>query len=99
MVRPDQKREAVEHLQRVALAGQDHPLSQRRACRVLHANRRSVRRERVQDAKDQPLKEQMQWLSQKHPRYGYRRIHALLRRDYARDHARDHVRDLSLIHI
>jgi putative transposase len=31
--------------------------------------------------KDAPLRQQIQALAQKHPRYGYRRIHALLRRE------------------
>lgn len=80
MVTPDHKREAVMHLQSVVLVGQEKALSQRAACLVLKVERALVRKPRVQSAKDQPLKEQIEVLAQQHPRYGYRRIHALLSR-------------------
>jgi putative transposase len=75
---PNQKREAVVHLQQVVLVGQDRPLSQRRACLVVGLPRQCARRLRQRLLKDQPLCEQMLQLAQTHPRYGYRRIHALL---------------------
>ncbi len=78
MVTPSQKREAADHLQSVVLAGQPHPLSQRRACRVVGLWRQSARWVSVQEAKDEPLKQQLQVLSHQHPHYGYRRIPALL---------------------
>jgi putative transposase len=78
MVTPDQKREAVKHLQSVVLAGRHQPLSQRRACAFLGLSRPSARLSRTLTCKDQPLSQQIQTLSHQHPRYGYRRIHALL---------------------
>ncbi|PQV62376.1 putative transposase [Abditibacterium utsteinense] len=78
MVTPSQKREAATHLQSVVLAGQEQPLSQRHACLVLDLCRQSVRRIKVKATKDFSLKNQIQTLSHQHPRYGYRRIHALL---------------------
>lgn len=78
MVTPNQKRDAVVHLQQVVLVGQDRPLSQRRACLVVGLPRQCARRLPQRPLKDQPLCEQMLHLAQKHPRYGYRRIHALL---------------------
>lgn len=78
MVTPNHKREAAAHLQQVVLVGQKQPLSQRRACSVVRLPRQCVRQEHHKLAKDQPLHEQIQHLAQKHPRYGYRRIHALL---------------------
>jgi len=64
----------------VVLAGQEQPLSQRRACRVVRVWRHTLRRLSSQVLKDQPLKEQIGLLAHRHPRFGYRRIHALLRR-------------------
>jgi putative transposase len=81
MVTPDQKRQAAAHLQECLLVGQEKPLSQRRACQVLGLPRQSARRVPLKPTKDAPLQQQLQALAQKHPRYGYRRIHALLRRE------------------
>jgi len=78
MVTPDQKREAVKHLQSVVLAGRHQPLSQRRACAFIGLCRPSARLARTSTRKDQPLQQQIQALSHQHPRYGYRRVHALL---------------------
>ena len=78
MVTPDQKREAVQHLQSVVLAGRDQPLSQRRACAFIGLCRPSARISRALPCKDQPLQEQLQALAHQHPRYGYRRVHALI---------------------
>lgn len=78
MVTPAQKRSALLHLQGVILDGQSKPLSQRQACTFIGLPRQSARRERVQPRKDQLMKNHIQALSLKHPRYGYRRIHALL---------------------
>ena len=78
MVRPDQKRAAVKHLQSVVLDGQTQPLSQRAACAILKVERALVRKVPTQNQKDAPLKQQLATLSQQNPRYGYRRIHALV---------------------
>jgi transposase InsO family protein len=56
-------------------------VSQRRACRVLNQPRASQRyRAKLRD-KEQELVSQMRELSLCHPRYGYRRIAALLKRE------------------
>jgi len=81
MVTPDQKRDAVAHLQSVVLAGQEQPLSQRAACEVIGVQRALVRKPKTRSLKDAPLKQQLATLCHKHPRYGYRRIHALICRD------------------
>jgi putative transposase len=81
MVTPDQKRQAARHLQKCLLVGQTKPLSQRRACQVLGLPRQSARRVPLRPIKDAFLVQQLQALAHKHPRYGYRRIHALLRRE------------------
>ena len=80
MVTPDQKRDAVVHLQSVILVGQTQSLSQRAACLVLHVERALARKPKTRCFKDAALKQQLLTLSEQHPRYGYRRIHALLRR-------------------
>ena len=81
MVTPDQKRAAVLHLQSTVLVGRDQPLSQRRATKIIGASRRSVRRVLARGAKDQPLQERIGDLAKENPRYGYRRIYALLQRE------------------
>ncbi len=78
MVTPDQKRDAVAHLQSVILVGQRQPLSQRAACQVLEVQRALVPKPKTRCVKDAPLKQQLVRLSLQHPRYGYRRIHALV---------------------
>jgi len=81
MVTPAQKRDAVEHLQSHVLVGRDQPLSQRRAGAIVGASRRSVRRVLVRGSKDEPLQDEIEALAHKHPRYGYRRVHALMQRE------------------
>ena len=78
MVTPDQKRQGARHLQDVILVGQTHPVSQRRAARVVGLHRATLRRSPQQHQKDQSLQDHMLQISHKHPRFGYRRIHALL---------------------
>jgi len=54
--------------------------SQRQACRYLRLGRSTSRyRSRPPTPAEQPLKQRLLELSQEHPRYGYRRIAALLR--------------------
>src|SRR5471030_498043 len=74
MVTPVARREAVAHL-RCA-----HGLSERRACRVLGADRASSRYESVRPS-DEPLRERLKTLAQERRRLGYRRLHVLLRRE------------------
>ena len=55
--------------------------SERRACRVVDQPRSTQRRQPPRSEADGALVEWMKKLARKHPRYGYRRIHALLRRE------------------
>jgi putative transposase len=56
-------------------------VSERRACRVLGQPRSTQRYARRKGEKDRILKERMVVLSRENPRYGYRRVWALLRRE------------------
>ena len=74
MVAPAAMREAVAHLQ--ASLG----MSERRACRVVGADRKSVRY-RSTRPDDGDLRERLRALAAERRRFGYRRLHILLRRD------------------
>jgi transposase InsO family protein len=67
-------REAVAHLQ--ASLG----MSERRACRIVGADRKSVRY-RSTRPDDADLRERLRVLAAERCRFGYRRLHILLRRD------------------
>ena len=67
-------REAVAHLQAC------HGMSERRACRVLDADRKSVRYRSTRDD-DARLREKLRELANQRRRFGYRRLHILLRRE------------------
>jgi len=58
----------------------EHRLSERRACRLVGANRSTVRKE-SQKAPDQDLEQTIKEMAMKNRRYGYRRIHVLLKRN------------------
>ena len=74
MLTPAAKREAVAHLRAV------FGMSERRACGVIEADRTSMRyRSRRDD--DGPLREKLRALAQERRRFGYRRLHIMLRRD------------------
>jgi putative transposase len=74
VVTPAARREAVAHLQ------QGYEMSERRACSLLGADRSSVRyRHRRPD--DRELREVLRVAAESHRRFGYRRLHVLLRRD------------------
>jgi putative transposase len=64
----------------VALAIGRHGVSERRACRLFALSRAS-RRYRPVRADDGPLRVRLRALALAHPRYGYRRLWALLRRE------------------
>ena len=67
--------------QGVAAVGQKHKVSQRRVCRVV-GQPRSTQRYEARQAGDEPaLLQAIATLVRKHPRFGYRRIWALLRAD------------------
>ncbi|WP_156170644.1 IS3 family transposase [Croceicoccus naphthovorans] len=71
---PAAKREAVAHLQAC------HGMSERRACRVIDADRKSVRYRSTRDD-DAGLREKLRELANQRRRFGYRRLHILLRRE------------------
>jgi putative transposase len=73
-VRPAQQRAAVAFVQ------EGFGLSQRRACRLVSAARSTVRyRGRQRD--DHPVRIRLVELAAQRPRFGYRRLHVLLRRE------------------
>jgi len=75
MVSLGRRREAVAHLERT------RGVSERRACRVVDQPR-STQRYRATIKDDEPrVVARMRALVREHPRFGYRRIHALLRRE------------------
>ena len=74
MVTPAAKREAVAHLQ----AQLD--VSERRACRVIAADRTVIRYQSCR-GDDAVLREKLRALAHQRRRFGYRRLHMLLRRD------------------
>jgi len=67
-------REAVAHLQAC------HGMSERRACRVIDADRKSVPYRSTRDD-DGSLREKLRELANQRRRFGYRRLHILLRRE------------------
>ena len=56
-------------------------VSERRACRLTSQHRSSQRYQRRLVPDELLLRERLQLLARRHPRYGYRRIHAILRRE------------------
>lgn len=54
-------------------------MSERRACRVIDADRKSVRYRSTRD--DGVLREKLRDLANQRRRFGYRRLHILLRRE------------------
>ena len=73
MVSPTRRREAVEQLER------SFEVSQRRACRVVGQPRTTQRYAAQLKSDEAALVRRMHELVRQHPRYGYRRIWALLR--------------------
>ena len=74
MVTPAAEREAVAHLKT------EHEMSERRACQVLQCCRMTVRYASVR-ADDGALRDRMKSIARERRRFGYRRIHVLLRRE------------------
>lgn len=75
MVSPSQRRRAVRMLQ------DRKGFSQRRACQIVHQHR-STQRHRPEDPDpDKGLRRQLRDFARHHPRWGYRRAHAVLRRE------------------
>jgi putative transposase len=74
VVTPEAKREAVAQLQ------ERFTVSERRACRLVGTSRSTVRYQpRCKD--EAVLVERLRALARQRPRFGYRRMHALLRRE------------------
>jgi putative transposase len=73
--------------QAVAIVQEEHGLSRRRACRLVGISRSLVERE-PKRARDEPrLRERLRALAGERRRFGYRRLHALLRREgFAANH-------------
>jgi len=74
MVTPAVEREAVAHLV------DQHEVSQRRACQVVGCCRMTVRYASVRPG-DTALRERMKAIAHERRRFGYRRIHVLLKRE------------------
>jgi putative transposase len=74
MVTPALRREAVAHLETA------HRMSERRACSLIGADRASVRY-RARRGDDGPLRERLKALAFERRRFGYRRLHVLLKRE------------------
>jgi len=72
VVSPDQQRAAADYL------GERYKISQRRISRVLGLSRSVLRYRPSRRVDEQPLSREIKRLARRHPRYGYRRIHALL---------------------
>ena len=62
-------------------------MSERRACRVIDADRKSVRYRSNRDD-DAGLREKLRELANQRRRFGYRRLHILLRRGGSRSTGR-----------
>jgi putative transposase len=74
MVRPADKREAVQYLQ------EHYSVSERHSCGVLRINRSAYRRQPTRD-EQAFLRMRIKEIASVRVRYGYRRIHILLRRE------------------
>ena len=74
MVTPAAKRKAVAHLMN------QHRMSERRACKTMGCCRMTIRYETAR-GDDSDLRERMKTLAHERRRFGYRRLHVLLRRE------------------
>ena len=75
MVGPTAKRRAVGFLT------DSEDCSERRACRLIGFSRGTFRREPIKRTQDSAIRKRLHELAKQYPRYGYRRMHALLRRE------------------
>jgi putative transposase len=83
-MKPAARRRAVQHLQ------DRFAVSERRACRLVGMHR-STLRYRAQPKDDDGLRTRLRELAAERPRFGYRRLHVLLRREGQRvNHKRIH---------
>jgi putative transposase len=72
VVTPDQQRAAADYL------GERYQVSQRRISQVMDRSRSVLRYRPNRRSHEVPLTREIKRLARRHPRYGYRRIHALL---------------------
>jgi putative transposase len=72
VVTPDQQRAAADYL------GERYGASQRRICGVMGRSRSTVRYRRQPGTDEPALTREIKRLARRHPRFGYRRIHAML---------------------
>jgi transposase InsO family protein len=72
VVTPSQQRAAADYL------GEEYGVSQRRIGRVLGRSRSTLRYHHRPRGDDAPLIREIKRLARRHPRYGYRRAHAVL---------------------
>lgn len=75
MVGPVAKRRAASFL------AQQESCSERQACRLIGFSRGTYRREPVKHTQDRRIRTRLHILARQHLRYGYRRMHALLRQE------------------
>lgn len=82
MVTPAAEREAVAHLRKA------YEMSERRACKIIGCSRMTIRYAAIR-GDDLELRERMKAIAHERRRFGYRRLHALLRREgYVVNHKR-----------
>jgi putative transposase len=82
MVKPAARREAVGYLRR------EYPTSERRACRLIGVGR-STHRYQAHRAQPEALVKRLRELAAERPRFGYRRLYVMLRREgFAFNHKR-----------
>ena len=74
MVTADQQRAAADYLV------ERYGASQRRVCGVMGRSRSTLRYRRTHPADEPALTKEIKRLARRHPRFGYRRIHAMLAR-------------------
>ena len=72
MVSPDQQRAAADYV------GEQYDISQRRICHILGRSRSVLRYRRTRQSDEPALNREIKRLARRHPRFGYRMIHALL---------------------
>jgi putative transposase len=72
VVSPDQQRAAAGYL------SDEYPVSQRRVCRVLGRSRSTLRYRQTHRSDEPALILEIKKLARRFPRYGYRRVHAML---------------------
>lgn len=78
---PTARREAVGYLR------ETYAVSERRACRLIGAQRTAIRYRRRTRADEARIRERLRDLAAQRPRWGYRRLHVLLRRDLGEEGA------------